>query len=116
MYRNEGSVRKTAVRFASTCCSIGRTWMGGRSDSAASCGSINASAELVVPRSMSMFMRVKTSGASRRSAFPNVEFDLPASAIGSDTPQLQQARLGDIALECDRNYLLAGTVGVRRQE
>ena len=72
-------------------------------------GSAQASAELVVPRSMPTTTRGRR-GASGL-ALPDVQLELPAlGAVAGDAPQLERADLGDAALERDRH----GHVVLRR--
>src|SRR4051812_39515754 len=75
-------------------------------------------AELVVPRSMPIFIGVGSGGRAagwRRSRLyflPDVELQFPAAAVAGDAPELQHAGLGDYRFEGDRDDLggvFAGT-------
>src|SRR5579875_3914639 len=87
--------------------------MGGKSASAASFGSIKASAEFVVPRSMPMFMRI---ALGCRGAFAHVEFELPAPSVRRYAPELQHSGFGHFTFDRHRNHFFARSIGVRRQE
>ena len=72
MCRRAGLLRETETTAAcgaarcdsgATSCGISKMWMGGKLVSSASAGSIQASAELVVPRSMPTFIRATASRA-----------------------------------------------------
>ncbi len=56
--RKDGSVRRGSTRLGATSCGMSKMWMGGKLVSSASAGSIQARAELVVPRSMPTFTLV----------------------------------------------------------
>ena len=51
-------MRRASTRPAATSWGVSKMWMGGKSRSSASRGSMYARAELVVPRSMPIFMLV----------------------------------------------------------
>src|SRR5579883_2472284 len=123
-------VRRGSMRPAATICGVSKICSGGKSRSSASRSSMYASAELVVPRSMPIFIGIGGWGwgigdrvRSVTSAFPkpqsliptppvlhlhflsNVELQFPPPSVPRHAPELQDARLGDHGFERHRDDL-----------
>src|SRR5579863_475520 len=105
--------------------------MGGKLVSSAWAGSIQASAELVVPRSMPTFTWTPRRAKARRQGrspgptcrascdcLPDVEFQFPSPPVARHAPQLQHAGFGDHRFERYRYQfgLVGGQLHLDRRE